>query len=164
LAGAIDRLIELDHQESAKQEERVAFLALMDAVTEALPDGLVVTDIDGAIVLFNERAEFMFGHHRSECIGQQVEMLMPERMRALHVNHRRIYDRFNVSPHARSMGLGLQLTGLRSDGHEFPADVTLARMVVPKGVFNLALIRYSPRSIDLAAGEKAVPRAEGGIA
>jgi PAS domain S-box-containing protein len=161
LTGAIDRLIELDQLESAKQHERVAFLTLMDAVIEALPDGLIVADVDGKVILFNEKAEYMFGRHRSEVIGQNVEMLMPERMRDLHVNHRRIYNRFDVSPHARTMGLGLQLTGLRSDGHEFPADVTLARMVVPKGVYNLALMRYSPRTIDLASGEGVTPRAGG---
>jgi PAS domain S-box-containing protein len=154
LVRAIDRLIELDERESASRHERVAFLALMDAVIEALPDGLIVTDVEGKIILFNEKAEFMFGRHRSEVVGQSVECLLPERTRDIHVNHRLLYNRFDVSPHARSMGLGLQLTGLRSDGHEFPADITVARMVVPKGVFNLALVRYSPSIIDLVVTEK----------
>ena len=160
MAAAIDRLIELDQRDSARQHERVAFLALMDAVIEALPDGLVVTDSEGNIALFNEKAEFMFGRHRSEAIGQNVEMLMPERTRQLHVSHRRIYNEFDVSPHARPMGRGLRLTGLRSDGHEFPVDVTLARMVVPGGVYNLALIRRSPRLIEPAA-DRVTPQAGG---
>jgi PAS domain-containing protein len=58
LAGAIDRLIELDQRDSARHE-RVTFLALTDAVIDALPDGLVVTNRGGNIVLFNEKAEFM---------------------------------------------------------------------------------------------------------
>jgi PAS domain S-box-containing protein len=155
MVRAIDRLIELDERESAMQHERIAFLSLLDSVIEALPDGLVVTDIEGKIILFNERAEFMFGRHRSEVIGQNVELLMPERLRKLHTNDRHMYNRFDISPHTRTMGLGLQLTGIRSDGHEFPADITLARMVAPKGVFNLALVRYSPQLIELAAAERA---------
>jgi PAS domain S-box-containing protein len=161
LAGAIDRLIELDQQDSAQQQEKVAFLAMMDAVIEALPDGLVVTDIEGNIVLFNERAEFLFGRHRSEAIGQNVEMLMPERMRQLYVSHTRIYNKFDVSPQTRTMGLGLRLTGLHGNGHEFPADVTLSQMVVPSGVYNLALIRGSPRLIGPAAAETVTPQAGG---
>jgi PAS domain S-box-containing protein len=146
MVRAIDRLIELDELESAKQHERVGFLALMDAVIEALPDGLVVTDANGNIILFNEKAEYMFGYHRSEMIGQKIEALLPERARALHVRHREMYNRFDAGPHARHMGVGLKITGIRSDGHEFAADITLARMVVPRGVFNLALVRYARRS------------------
>jgi PAS domain S-box-containing protein len=155
MVRAIDRLIELDERESAIQHDRIAFLSFMDAVIEALPDGLIVTDLEGKITLFNERAEFMFGRHRSEVIGQNVELLMPERLRKLHANDRHMFNRFDLSPHSRTMGLGLQLTGIRSDGHEFPTDVTLARMVVPRGVFNLALVRYSPRLLELAAAERA---------
>jgi PAS domain S-box-containing protein len=148
---AIDRLIELDEQESGKQRERLGFLALLDSVFEALPDGLVVTDLTGNVILFNEKAEFMFGYHRSEVIGQKVEKLMPERARALHVRRRERYNRFDLSPHARTMGLGLRLVGIRSDGYEFPVDISIARMIAPRGVYNLALLRYSPRTADLAA-------------
>jgi PAS domain S-box-containing protein len=143
LARNIDRLIELDELESAKLHDRAAFMSLTAAVIEALPDALVVADIDGKIVLFNEKAEFMFGYHRSEMIGHPVEALMPMATRGLHARHRDNYNRFDVSPHARKMGLGAQLTGIRSDGHEFLADITLARMTVPKGIFNLAMIRYA---------------------
>jgi PAS domain-containing protein len=70
LAGAIDRLIEPDQRDSARHE-RVAFLALTDAVIDALPDGLIVTDCDGNVILLNEKAEFMFGvtirSHRTKC-------------------------------------------------------------------------------------------------
>jgi PAS domain S-box-containing protein len=160
LAIAIDRLIELDEQASAKQHERVALLSLMDAVIEALPDALIVTDAAGKIVLFNEKAEFMFGYHRSEMIGQPVELLMPERNRARHVHDRDIYNRFDISQRARTMGIGANLIGIRSDGHEFPADITLARMVAPTGVHNLALIRFSHQIAELAAAADAPGQAE----
>jgi PAS domain S-box-containing protein len=154
LIKAIERLIELDEQESAKQHERMAFLSLMDAVIEALPDALVVTDFDGKIVLFNTKAELMFGYHRSEVVGQRVEMLMPERFRAQHAQDRELYSRFDVSRRSRTMGVGLDLIGTHSDGHEFRTEITLGRMVAPKGVFMLALLRFAPRAatIPKAAG------------
>ena len=155
MARAIDRLIELDAQESAREHDRAAFLLLINAVMEALPDGLVVADAEGKIVLFNERAELMFGYHRSEVIGQAVEKLMPERYRGCHVLDRETYGRFDVSKRVHTMGVGMDLAGVRSDGYEFPADITLSRMVVPKGAFTLALVRYSPRADDPAAARQA---------
>jgi PAS domain S-box-containing protein len=146
LAKAIDRLIELDEQETLKQLERATYLSLTDAVIEALPDALIVIDTTGKVVLFNEKAEFMFGYHRSEIIGQPVEKLMPERVRPRHTHDRETYNRFDISKRTRTLGIGGNLMGLRVDGHEFPVDITLARMVVPKGIYNLACIRFS-RSI-----------------
>jgi PAS domain S-box-containing protein len=143
LAKDIDRLIELDEQEFAKRHDRLELFTLMGAVIEAFPQALIVTDSDGRIVLFNEEAEFMFGYHRSEMIGRPVERLMPDCIREVHVRHREAYNRFDIDPHARAMGLGRPLTGMRSDGQEFPVDITLARMVIPRGVYNLALVRHA---------------------
>jgi PAS domain S-box-containing protein len=151
VAKAIDRLIELDEQASMKQLERTAWLSLTEAVIEALPDALIVIDTTGKIVLFNEKAEFMFGYHRTEIIGQSVERLMPERARPRHTHDREVYNRFDISQRARTMGIGANLMGIRNDGHEFPVDITLARMVIPKGVYNLALIRFSRKVLDLEA-------------
>jgi protein-histidine pros-kinase len=144
LANEIERLKELDDQETVLQKKREAFLALLDAVIEALPDALIVTSLDGKIIIFNERAELMFGYHRSEMIGQTVEMLIPERDRVRHLHDRNMYSRFDVNQRARTMGIGLNLVGLHSDGHEFHTEITLARMVVPKGVYVMALIRFAP--------------------
>jgi len=143
---AIDRLIELDEAETAKQRERVEFLSLMNAVIEALPDGLVVTDLKGEIVLFNEKAELMFGYHRTEMIGEMVEKLIPERLKRRHEHDRDMYNRFDVNQRARTMGIGLNLIGRHSDGHEFSSEITLARMVTPKGIYILASVRFSPRA------------------
>jgi PAS domain S-box-containing protein len=156
LANPIDRLIELDEQESMRQLERTAHLSLNDAVIEALPDALIVVDGTGKIVLFNEKAELMFGYHRSEMIGQTVERLMPECMRSGHTEDREIYNRFDISQRAQTMGIGANLMGIRNDGHEFPVDITLARMVVRKGVHNLALIRFSRKILDLEAAARGV--------
>jgi protein-histidine pros-kinase len=158
LAKAIDRLIELDEQETLKQIERATFLSLAEAAIEALPDALVVIDATGKIALFNEKAEFMFGYHRSDMLGQPVEKLMPERARPRHLHDRETYNRFDISQRARTMGIGGNLIGLRNDGFEFPVDITLARMVVPKGIYNLACIRFSRKIIEFEEAARGIPQ------
>jgi protein-histidine pros-kinase len=158
LALAIDRLIELDEEASAKQSERAAHLSFMEAVIEALPDALIVVDSAGNIVLFNPKAEFMFGYHRSEVIGQVVEKLLPERNRVRHAHDREMYNRFGLSKRARTMGIGVSLLGIRSDGREFPADITLARMVAAKGVYNIASIRFASQALELASAKGPLAR------
>jgi PAS domain S-box-containing protein len=151
LAEAIDRLIELDEQASVKQLERAAWQSLTDAIIDALPDGLVVTDAAGKVVLVNQKAEIMFGYHRSEIVGESVEKLVPERARARHAHDREMYNRFDLSLRGRTMGgVAANLVGIRSDGHEFLAEITLSRMVVPRGVLNLALIRFARQAIEVA--------------
>jgi len=141
MVQALNRLIELDEQETTRQKERVAFLALTGAILEALPDGLVVADTGGSIHLVNHRAQQIFGYHRSEMIGKSIEMLLPLETRDMHVHHRMYYNQYSISSSLRRMGRGFQLHGRRSDGTTFPADITLARLVVPGAVYNLALIR-----------------------
>ena len=157
MASEIDRLIQLDEQETARQHGRMAFLSLTAAVIEALPDALIVVDVEGKIVLVNERAEFMFGYPRTDLIGRPVEMLMPARTRQIHSTHRREYNQFTLSPHARTMGLGTKLIALRCDGLEFPTEIMLARMVVSQGIYNLALIRSVPRADEFVAAKSIHP-------
>jgi PAS domain S-box-containing protein len=151
LANEIERLVQLDEEDSARHRDRSSYLALTAAVVEALPDALVIVDVQGKMVLVNQKTEFMFGYPRSELIGKPVEMLMPARTRDIHVTHRREYNQFNLSPHARTMGLGIKLIALRSDGVEFPTEIMLARLVVTQGIYNLAMIRGTPRPSELAA-------------
>jgi PAS domain S-box-containing protein len=122
----------------------VAFLTLAGAILEALPDALIVTDMQGAILLVNQRAEQMFGYHRSELIGRQVDLLLPLELRNRHARHRNKYNSLTLPAHTRTMGLGLQLRGQRRDGAVFQADIVLGRLVVPGAAYNLALLRNSP--------------------
>ena len=92
---------------------------------ESAPDAMVIASEHGQIALVNEQAEDMFGYSRQEMIGQPVEMLVPEGLRARHAAHR---SEFVVEPHARPMGAGLDLVARRKDGSEFPVEISLSPM------------------------------------
>jgi hypothetical protein len=53
-------------------------IELQSAILEHLPDAKVVVDETGVIVLINAQTELMFGYHRSELVGQKVEILLAE--------------------------------------------------------------------------------------
>jgi PAS domain S-box-containing protein len=89
---------------------------------EACPIGMVMIDSDGKLVMINSEIENQFGYAREELIGQPVDILVPERLRAQHAPHR---HHFTPSPEARRMGGGRELFGLRRDGTEFPVEVGL---------------------------------------
>lgn len=96
---------------------------LSAALFEGAPDATVIIDGDGNIVHFNYMAETLFGYRRTDVIGKAIEMLLPERYRTGHVA---IRNGFLSNATARAMGTGRQLLARRSDGVEFPIDVSLS--------------------------------------
>jgi len=105
-------------------EQQRADLRFRDFVDLA-PDGVVACDKAGTIILVNVAAERMFGYARSELIGQPIETLIPERVRAKHPGH---VAQFTAAPNLRPMGSGLKLAGRRKDGSEFPVEISLSPM------------------------------------
>lgn len=92
------------------------------SVLEAAPVGMIKVDAAGTIVLTNRELERMFGYSREQLLGAALEVLIPERYRAIHGEHVRA---FSSSPATRPMGAGQELYGRRRDGTEFPIDVAL---------------------------------------
>lgn len=112
--------------------------ATFRALFEAAPDGILLVDDHGHIVLANEQIEALFGHPRAELIGKRIEALVPERFRSLHVSHRDLYI---DAPATRPMGSKLDLWGLRQDGTEFPVEISLSPSVSDAPSLVTAVVR-----------------------
>jgi PAS domain S-box-containing protein len=111
---------------------------LFEKLFEFSPDAIVVVGEGGRVVEANSQAEKMFAYTREELLGLAVEDLIPERFRSVHPGHRREY---NAEPHARPMGIGLELYGRRKDGTEFPVDIMLSPVETPEGSVILSVVR-----------------------
>jgi PAS domain S-box-containing protein len=92
-------------------------------VVEAMPDGVVIVNVHGQMLLVNREMERLLGYHRNELLGQPVEILLPADVRNPHLAHR---DSFQANPHRRAMGAGLDLAAQRKDGSVFPVEISLA--------------------------------------
>ncbi len=102
------------------------------------PDALLVIDQAGTITAVNEQMEALFGFAPQELPGQQIEILLPERFRDAHFAYR---EYFFSAPRTRQLGTGLQLSGKRKDGSEFPADISLRPLLVDDALHVIAAVR-----------------------
>lgn len=97
--------------------------ALAWAMVEAAPDGMILTDEQGVILVVSGALEALLGYDRVELLGRPIEVLLPERDRPVHSAHR---IRFRAEPEPRPMGRGRELWARASDGSELPVEVSLS--------------------------------------
>lgn len=124
------RFINLREDEE-KQEERFKALFLYSN------QGILLSNARGSIVMANPSVERLFGYDTDELLGKTIETLIPARLASKHVSHR---NSFIQSPHARAMGTGLSLLGMKKDGFEFPVEVSLSPFKNQEGSFVIAFV------------------------
>ena len=124
---------------SAIRPKGIPFRTLISAeFLEIVPDPMVAVDSQGKILQVNPQAEALFGYDRDELVGQNVDVLVPERHRSQHAQHR---EGFAEQPRVRRMGPGLDLYGRRRNGSEFPVEIALSPLETECGTLVLSAVR-----------------------
>ena len=133
-AGNLRGFTEISRDLSESKESGAKYRGLL----EAAPDAMVVVNPGGEIVLLNVQAEKQFGYRRDELVGQQVKNIIPEGFA-----ERLIADgtRTAAEALAQQIGTGIELSGRRKDGSEFPIEIMLSPLESAEGTLVTAAIR-----------------------
>jgi len=110
---------------------------MLEPIFAAMPQGMLLVDASGIIMMSNPALEHQFGYARGDLNGRPLEMLLPERVRGVHARHMLAYLE---NPVPRHMGTGRDLTGLHRNGSEFPVEVALAPVQIGRSRQLMAVV------------------------
>ena len=132
--GNLRGFSEFSHDLSESKESGTKYRGLL----EAAPDAMVVVNQEGRIVLLNLQAEKQFGYRRDELVGQKVKNIIPDGFA-----ERLLADRLRSAEDAlaQQIGTGIELTGRRKNGSEFPIEIMLSPLESAEGILVTAAIR-----------------------
>jgi PAS domain S-box-containing protein len=133
-AGNLRGFSEFSHDLSESEESGAKYRGLL----EAAPDAMVVVNQAGEIVLLNVQAEKQFGYRRDELVGQKVKNIIPKGFA-----ERLVADGLRSAEDAlaQQIGTGIELTGRRKNGSEFPIEIMLSPLESTEGILVTAAIR-----------------------
>jgi hypothetical protein len=134
----LSTIVDISARKGAEERFRIA--------VESSPNGMLMIDREGRMILVNRQIEVMFGYSRSELLGHSIEMLVPERFRAAHPERR---AQFYAQPSTRAMGVGRELFGVRKDGSEISVEIGLNPIQTEDGLLVLGSV------VDISARKRA---------
>ena len=108
---------------------------LFSSVLESAPDGMLVTDTRGLVVMANLQAVEAFGYFHEQLIGKPIETLLPEVSTLMRAQH------YGISAVDKVNSNGSESFGRRADGGEFSVSVALNTLEGPDGRLTVTVVR-----------------------
>ncbi len=113
------------------------------AVVETANDAIISIDGVGSVVHWNKAAEDIFGYSAQEAVGKSLSLMMPERFREA---HEIALHRMASSSGSRPSRRTVEVAGLKKEGKEFPAELSVATWETREGKFFTGILRdITPR-------------------
>ncbi len=127
---------------------------VLNAIFDASPDGVIISNADGIIVLVSRQVEILLGYPPVELLGIGIDILVPDSVRA---NHPALRERFVASPSTRLMGKRREICARRRDGSEGLFEIGLSQVATSAGLMVATSLRDISvrKQKELAAREQA---------
>ncbi|MPY71342.1 MAG: PAS domain S-box protein [Alphaproteobacteria bacterium] len=128
VTAAWDRQGEIEYSRCSLRDisDIVELEARQSAILAGALDAILTIDGDGIIVEYNPAAEILFGYDRSEAIGGSLaDLIVPPDQREAHRNG---LARYIGTGEARVLGRRLELSAVRKNGEEFPAEISIVKL------------------------------------
>ncbi|MCK5445714.1 MAG: PAS domain S-box protein, partial [Rhodospirillaceae bacterium] len=120
----------------------------LNAILEADPDVIIVSDERGRITLANAEIERLLGYSREEVLGLTIEDLIPNQQRKDHHQHR---SEFFSGNRRRLMGNAPNIKAQRKNGSKVPIDIALGAFTINGASFAVASIRDMTKQREIEA-------------
>lgn len=109
----------------------------LNALFTHTSEGIIIANSSGHIIRCNPSSEKLFLYSNEEMLKLKIEDLIPKDIRKRHTEHR---SNFNQNPHSRAMGKNVDLMAVKSDGTEFPVEISLSYFKKETEVYAIAFI------------------------
>jgi diguanylate cyclase (GGDEF)-like protein/PAS domain S-box-containing protein len=122
------------------ENRMVSLTARFQGILDNASDAILSLDEAQRIVMFNKAAEVTFGYRADEVLGERLSMLVPDRFRARHTG---FFTGFvgEAGAHRLMNRDRPELVGLRRDGTEFPAEITISKLEIDGQMLLTAIVR-----------------------
>ena len=128
-------IAERERAESSADEARHRLAGIIDSAMDAI----ITVDDRQRIVVFNTTAEALFSCARAEALGASLSRFIPERFRKAHATHIQLFGEGAIA--SRRMASQRIVTGLRSDGSEFPIDASISQLALNGRKYYTVIVR-----------------------
>ncbi len=136
-----------------EEAERSKVSSKLRAVVDHAVDGLITIDARGNVESFNPACERIFGYEKSDVLGNNIKMLMPE---PYHGEHDGYFSHYAATGDARIIGTaGREVIGKRKDGSVFAMDISVSAFELEDGQHYSGIVRdINARKVEEAERER----------